>query len=405
MVERDYDINGAVSIRLLGRNPVSEVIDRTLSFFRSPPGTPDLTLVIGEFPGEEWVPAGTLVGDRFLYDEDSATTSVLTERVQGRPQRSNVEYVVTGDLRTPGEPVTVHVPRVLGPMHTGRCFRHDLKRGHLRRALLALAGNPFGMQRVVRQAERITEAVIEPFLFYRLPSRGMSLVHGTSFCSQGKAALYAGSANIGKSTLALRFAEKNHVFLGDTLVVLSERGEVLPYPGLVKLHGGHLVMFPELRIRLAEGMGPIGTRLFMSELLANPRESFDLLPQRKMVELFDEVTIPKKCELESVYVVRRGCYKEASCDEADQDVTVSALSTDLFWDIETAPWRDTQFVYSPSAVAGRDLSQEATKLHSRVGEVLRRGISRAKCYSLLLPLEEPVTRAEGFIPVVRGSGQ
>jgi hypothetical protein len=195
------------------------------------------------------------------------------------------------------------------------------------------------------------------------------------------------------------------MFMGDTLVILSEGGEVLPYPGLIKLHGGHLALFPELKIRLAEGMGPVGTRLLTRELSANPRESLGLLPQREMVELFEGTTVPRSCELGSVYVARRGSFKSAECEEADQAAIANALSTDLFWDIETAPWRNSQFIYSPAAVTGRDANLEAMKHHSRVEEVMRKGTSRAKCYVLSLPLEEPVTRIQDFIPVGRGSKQ
>jgi hypothetical protein len=390
---------------LVGQDPVSDVLDKTLSFFRSSSKTPDLTLILGEYPSEDWLPTGTLVGDRFLYDEKSSTTAVLSERVQTRPNRSEVEYVVTGDLRTPGEPVTVYVPRLRRPMTPGRCFRDDLRGGHPRRAFLAVAGNPFGMRWVVRQAERITETVIEPFLFYRLPSKGMSFVHATSFCSKGSATLYAGSANIGKSTLALRFAKEKGAFLGDTLVILGEGGEVLPYPGLIKLHGGHLASFPELRTRLSAGLGWVGTRLLLSELSADPKEALEFLPQREMAELFEGVAIPKSCRIESVFLVRRGSFTGAKSEETDREAVARALSTDLFWEFEAAPWRNGQFIYSSSALAGRDSTQEAMKHHVRVGEVMRRGVSRVKCYSLWLPLEEPVIRAEDFIPEIKGSGR
>lgn len=394
---RDYDINGAVIIRLIGRGPVSDVIDQTLSFFRSPPKTPDLTLALEEYPSEEWVPTGTLVGDRFLYDAKSGTTAVLGERIQGTPEKPKVEYVVRGDLRNPGEPVTVFVPRVQKMMSPGKCFRHDLRKHHLRRALLAVAGNPFGMRHVVRQAERITEAIIEPFLYYRLPYKGTTLLHATSFCSNGKAALYAGSANIGKSTMAIHFAKENRTFLGDTLVVLEEGGKVLPYPGLIKLNGGHLASFPELKTRLAKGLGSFGTRLLMSEFSTSPQEALDCLPQRRMVDLFDGVTVPKGCEVDNVFLARRGSFAGAKSEEIGQEAAAQALFTDLLWEYEVAPWRNDQFICSSSAFAGRDFIQESMEHHSRVEEVVRRGISKAKCYSLSLPLGEPVARAIGLI--------
>lgn len=401
--ERNYDVHGAVLIKIVGHDPVSDVIDRTLALFKSSRKAPDLTLVFGEYPDREWKPSGTLVGDRFFYDSKSRVTTVLSSRAIKRPERSEVEYVVVGDLRASGEPVTVFVPSVRKPMAPGRSFGHEVRQGHLRRAMLAAAGNPFGMQRVVRQAERITEAIIEPFLFYRLPAKGLSLVHAASVCSQGSATLFAGSANIGKSTLALHFVKEKMAFLGDALVILAEGGEVLPYPGLVKLHGGHLAAFPELTVRLTAELGSIGAYLLRREMSASPDEALGLLPQREIVELFQSVTIPSRCEAENVVLVRRGAFAEATCEEIDPKSLANALSVELYWGIEAASWRNGQFVYCPSAVAGRDFLQEAAEQHAKVSEILLGGISRARCYEIALPLDAPVQLVENLLPGILGS--
>jgi len=400
--ERSYDIHGAVSIKLVGRDPVSNIIDKTLSLFRSAPGVPDLTLVLGEYPSQEWKPTGTLVGDRILYDINSRTTTDLRTKVTEKLEKSETEYVLAGDLRIPGEPVTVYVPNLRKPVTPGRSFRHNLRRGHLRRALLAETGNPFGMQQVAHQAERITEAVIEPFLFYRLPAKELSLIHATAFCSMGKATLFAGSANIGKSTLALQFVKENRAFLGDTLVILSEKGEVLPYPGLVKLHGGHLAAFPELRDRLVRGTSGIGASLLRGELSSSPGDAIELLPQHEMTELFDDVTVPKHCEVEKVFLVRRGSFSDAKSEEVEAETVARALSVDMFWEIEAAPWRNGQFVYSPSAATGRDFAQESMELHAKIREIIRKGITGAKCHRLSLPIEAPVTRALSLMALSQG---
>jgi hypothetical protein len=311
--------------------------------------------------------------------------------------------VVIGDLRASGEPVIVYVPNVRKPMTSRRSFSHDLGEDHLRRAILAAAGNPFGMRQVVRQAEKITEAILEPFLFYRLPAKGLSLVHAASVCSQDKATLFAGSANVGKSTLALHSVKENLAFLGDALVILAETGEVLPYPGLVKLHGGHLASFPELTIRLTAGMGSIGAYLLRSELSASPKEALEFLPQRRMVELFDGVVIPKRCKLEDVVLIKRGSFSEATSEEIDPKRLAQALSAELYWEIEAAPWRNGQFTYSPSAATGRDLFEEATAHHAKVDEIMRRGVANSKCYSVALPVDAPVKLVEDLVPGILGS--
>jgi hypothetical protein len=400
--ERNYDVHGAVSIKIVGHDLVSNLLDRTLALFKSSPRVPDLTLVLGEYPSQEWKPDGTLVGDRFLYDPKSRVTTILRSRVTKRPERSEVEYVVVGDLRTSGEPVTVYVPSVRTPTTPVRSFSRELGHGHLRRAMLAVSGDPFGMQLVVHQAERITEAVIEPFLFYRLPTKGLSLVHAASVCFRGSATLFVGSANIGKSTLALHFVKKKMAFLGDALVILTQGGEVLPYPGLVKLHAGHLAAFPELTARLTAEMGSIGTYLLRSELAASPDETLGLLPQRQMIELFQSVTVPSRCEAENVVLIRRGSFTRATCEETYPRSLADALGVELYWGIEAASWRNGQFAYCPSAAAGRDFFQEATAQHAKVHDILLRGISRAKCFQVTLPLEAPVQQIEELLPDILG---
>jgi hypothetical protein len=400
--DRFYDVHGAVAIRLVGHDSVSDSIDRTLAFFRSSPKDPDLTLVLGQLPSADWRPTGTFVGDRILYDPESGTTTVLMNRAIGTPEKSDVEYVVVGDLRTLGVPVTVYVPKVWKPMTPRKSFGQNLKGGHFRRAVLALAGNPFGMQRVVKQAERITEAILEPFLFFRLPAKGLTLVHAASISSQDKATMLAGSANIGKSTIALHFVREKMSFLGDTFVILCHDGEVLPYPGLVKLHAGHLVSFPELTNHFTSGMGSIGGRLLRGELSTNP-EAIALLPQPEMVELFEGVIVPARCKLENIFLVKRGSFNKTSCEKTDSESVARALSAELYWEVEAAPWRKDQFTYSPSPGTGRDFFQDANEHHIRVNEIMRKGISHTSCYDVALPVGVPARSVEEMVSGILGT--
>jgi len=400
---RNYDVHGAATIRILGNDPVSNLLDRTLGYFKSSPKEPDLTLVLGEYPGKDWRPEGTLVGDRFLYDRSSETTTVLDRRVEGEPRMSHIEYVVTGDLRAAGGRVSVYVPNLRRPVTPASSLRAELGRRHLRRALLAAAGNPLSLRQVVRQAEDITEAVIEPFLYYRLPSKGLSLAHATAFSSGADATLYAGTANIGKSTLALGFVREKRVFLGDTLVVLSERGDVLPYPGLVKLHGGHLAQFPELGGRLAKGLGRIGSSLLKGELSDHPKEVLDSLPQLQMAQLFEEVIIPKRCMLGSVFLAKRGTFSGPARWEVDNESAARSLTVDLVWEVEAAPWRNGQFMHSSDASEGSDFLSRSAEHQARIMDIMRRSVSKAKCYVLQLPLKAPVALAKDFVPELQPS--
>jgi hypothetical protein len=82
-------------------------------------------------------------------------------------------------------------------------------------------------------------------------------------------------------------------FLGESLLILAEGGDVLPYPGLVKLQKGHLASF-EPRDHLAAELGPIGAYFLRSELSASPKEALESLPQPRMVELLENATMPER---------------------------------------------------------------------------------------------------------------
>lgn len=397
-VERFYDIHGAVKIRLAGHDPVSDIIDRTLAFFSTTPGPADLNIIMGDYPGGSWTPIGNLVGDRYLYDPDANSTTVLGHRIAGKPSKLDVEYVIVGDLRQSRGPVTVYVPKPRRPLSPGRSFRYDLRDGSTGRALLGLLGNPFGFRNIVKQAERLTEAIIEPFFFAKLPEKGLSLVHAASVCEGESSTVLAGSANVGKSTFALSSAKKGKGFLGDSFVILSETGEVLPYPGLIKLHGGHLTLFPELEDRLAAGMGGLGASLLKRELLAQGGRAIDLLPQRQISELFDKVEIPKRTSMRRAIHVVRGSFAEARTNPIAPEQLARAMAADLFWEFEATQWRNAQFADAPSAYLGFDLTQRSVEHHNRVTAVLRNAVRNSDCHSVSLPFDAPVVGVEEMVP-------
>jgi hypothetical protein len=362
-------------------------------------------MILGKYPDAAWRPEGTLVGDRILYDQRSGTTTVFARKPIGAPPKSEIEYVVVGDLRSPNERVIVYVPNLRRPQPLRGAFMHNLRHRRLNEAMLAVTGNPFAMRRVARQAEAITEAVLEPFLFYRLPSRGMSLVHAASVAFGGDATIFAGSASVGKTTLAFHYVREGASFLGDAMVIMSEDGRVLSYPGLVKLNGGHLKTSPELETRLVRGMGPRGRYFLRRELSARPSEALDSLPQPRMSEVFDGVTIPGSCELSRVVLIRRGSFDKPSCEAIGADSVAAILSAEVAWELEAAPWRNAQFIYCPSAARGKDFVLEASEHHSRVEEIIRRGTSRAKCYSVSLPYDANISLVGDLVPGVKPIGK
>ena len=399
---RDYSIHGA-AIRVAGDGPVADIIDRTLGFFRSPGGQPELSLTLGRSPSVEWNPEGVLIGDRILYDEGSGTTTVFGDRPVGGPKRSDIEYVVVGDLRSPGGPVAVYVPNLRRPLPSRSSFVHNLRRRNLTGAALTASGDPLALRRVARQAEAITEAIIEPFLFYRLPTKGMSLVHAGAVDAGKGGMMFAGSASVGKTTLAIRYVANGAAFLGDAMVILTEDGRVHPYPGLLKLNAGHLKSFPDLETRLTKGLGPSGAALLRRELRGGASGVLESLPQPQMAELFDQVAISRGCPLSRVILIRRGSFEKATSEAAGGSVA-PILTAEISWELEAAPWRNAQFIYAPSAATGKDFVLEASEHHSKVRDIIGRGVSRAECHSVSLPYGASASLVEELVPALNPRG-
>ena len=368
---------------------MSDVVGRTLDFFSSPPAEPDLTLVMGRLP-DGWVPSGVLSGDRFLYQAESQTTTVLSNRAVAEPSGADVEYVVVGDLTSPEGAVEVYVPNLRRGTGSGASFSRDFRARRFRRALIDLAGNPMGVRRSGRHAEAVTEAVLEPFLFYRLPSRGLTFVHGAGVCSNGRGTLLAGSANIGKTSFILGSVSQNLGFLGDTFTILSSDGKLLSYPGLLKLNEWHLAAFPELRGPLARGLGSIGSRLLKGELSANPKDALESLPQHKITELFERAEIAERCQLERVVIVTRGSFPQPSLRRSDPETTAKLLAAELYWEFELAPWRNAQFIFAPRTPSG-NLGRGTLEHHRRVEEVISKGLANAECMCAELPFRSPIS--------------
>ena len=400
--ERTFGIHGALMINVVGSDPVSDTICRTLDSFVAPGGDADLTLVMGALPGGGWEPEGDLVGDRYLYDSSSGITTVLGDRPSKNPARSQVEYVLTGDLRSPRGRLTVYVPKLRKRTGGWTNVKFELRRRNFRRALLAASGNPFGDRNVIRQAEMITEEIIEPFLFYRLPSKGLSLLHAASVSDGEQAVLVGGSANIGKTAFVLSSAKAGRGLLGDSYVIVSETGDVLSYPGLVKLNAGHLSIFPEVRHQLTRGMGSFGSSLLESELSSNPNGALGALPQWKFAELFEGATVRSRGTLKLTVLVRRKSGGEVRCEEILPETAARSLAAELYWDFESAGWRNNRFILAPSAARGNDLASEATELHSKVAGVVYKGVSRSRCFGVEVPLGVPIQQVEKLVPGLGG---
>ncbi|MGH9922283.1 MAG: hypothetical protein ACRD38_05985, partial [Nitrososphaerales archaeon] len=210
-----YNIHGIVGILVRNsQNQIAKIIDKEFQNFSAEDGESDLTIVLGSAPSDDWASRGSAMGSNILYDRNMDEVIILQHTKPVSPAQ-NVPFIIKGDMLKSSN-VSIYLP--------------DLRIGvpyWLKMARMFVLNNFQSDEEIV--ADHILTSLVEPFLFYRLPSKGYSLVHGSAV-SNGVGILFYGLPNVGKTTMALQMVKEGYEFLGDDLVILNENGRLLSYP-------------------------------------------------------------------------------------------------------------------------------------------------------------------------------
>jgi hypothetical protein len=384
-----YDIQGLLSVKLTGPNTtLIQVLDRTLSPFKSTGDTADFTLNLGSLPSRDWKPTGSTVGDRMLYDTAARQTTVFNSQMGNSLRTVKVQYVITGNPRIGTDRVTVSVPD--NSRKVGRLRRAAIEALRLegRRALLALAGDPiFTSEMMELEAEGILQTLLEPFLYYRLVDKGCSFVHGAGLSTDGSGLLIVGLASVGKTSLALSLVKEGYLYYGDDLTILSRGGELISNPKPIKLRPQHIELFPELASALTKGMNGTEKFLLSSQVKDHQLRFMKRLPRKSLEDLIGGARIGRRAPLKTVIFLKRVEGKEFYVDEMDKENLVRDVAADLFFQFPCAPWRHTQYYFCPSVALGNDFMEEEEVHHKKVVEVIGGAFSKAKIIRLNAPLE------------------
>lgn len=392
MIDRYYSIHGTLRIRIIGSNdPIVEIIDKTLGHFRAKSGDSDLTLVLGSYPTDDWSPKGFSVGDRILYDPETEETTVFVNPTKLHPDKNDVEYIVMGDIRKHKQRVSVYTPRLRSRQGYLGAIARELRRRNWSRAVFAALDKSFHFVIPAEShAALIRLAILEPFLYYRLPQLGYSLMHGSVVSKEGRGILFGGSGHVGKTTLALVFLKNGYSYLGDDLTIADGRGEALTYPEPVRLEAQHLAIFPDLADTISRKISPLARYFFKGRVGSSPAQLLSLMPRMQVNEIFDDVSIDERCQLDLVVLIKRGVVREASTEEIDTKSLADILGAELFWEFEAAAWRHTQYSYCPSCALGRDFIEEQGDLHKKMTSILSGTVEKARKFKLELPINSSI---------------
>jgi len=384
-----YDIHGLITMDVQGpNNPLCQVLDRSLSSFRGESEGADFSLKLGSYPSPDWTPKGSTVGDRMLFDSGNKQTTVFTRVMGNELRKKDVQYVITGEPRVGTGPVTINVPGGAAGVSRFRKAAVEALDLEGRRAILALANDPlFRQEKTDQDAEGILQILIEPFLYYRLVTRGATFVHGSGLSSNGTGFLIVGLASVGKTSLALELVKKGYVYYGDDLPIVTRDGELLSNPKPIKLRPQHIELYPELASRLLRKMNGLERFLLARKMRAHRAEFMKRLPRLSLEDIFDHAKIGDRAPLKMVIFLRRMAGKEFYVDELDRETLVKAVSADLFFQFPCAPWRRTMYYFCPSIALGNDFMAEEDQHNQGVIDILNGAFARAKIIRLNVPME------------------
>jgi hypothetical protein len=377
---------------------MGQIMDETLRMFRSEPGATDLTLVLGEYPSESWKPSGFTVGDRLLYDLDSDSTTVFRKPTTAVLSESDVEYVIVGDFRKSESRVVVYVPSLPKRIGYVRSVLKGLARRSLTRTLLAASKSSFySIEGIELEAARIRLAILEPFLYYRLPFKGSTLVHGSVVSSNGSGLMFAGGGHIGKTALSLEMVRRGYSYLGDDLAIVSEEGRAFPYPEPIRIQEQHLSLFPDLESNLTSNMGALEKFLFRRLVRASHGEVLELMPRLPISEVVPGARIGGTCRLDNTILIRKGVIHDPIFEEIDVESTAGALAAELFWEFEAGHWRHNQYIYCPSCAKGTDFLAEEGEHRVLVTKVITDSLRNSRVFRLQVPYEFRIREATKYV--------
>ena len=398
-----YDLTGFLRVSVEGSDhPVGRVMDQTLQAFRAMPSEPDLRIILGEYPSANCNLILFTVGDRLIYFFYSDATTVFRAATAAEVSREGVEYIIIGDLRKDSSKITVYVPSLPNIDGYLKSIRRGISRRSFARTLLALArSRSFLRGPIELEAARIRLAILEPLLYYRLPYRGSTLVHGSVVSSDGSGLMFTGGGHIGKTALSLEMVRRGFSYLGDDLSILGVDGLAYPYPEPIRIQEQHLSLFPDLEATLSSRMGR-GERFLFRRLVGTSPQILELLPRLPVTDVVRGAALGGRCKLENVLLIRKGSKGEPSLQETDLESTVGAMAAELFWEFEAGHWRNNQYIYCPSCAKGKDFLSEEEDHRRAVTRVMSDGLRGARTFKLLVPYGFRITDAMPFVDRVLG---
>jgi hypothetical protein len=389
-----YNIHDLLKIKVVGSaTETGKIIDSTLSAFKYRTSEyesirADMTILLGSFPSDNWNASGSTVGDRILYDEQSKTATVFKKPINSSSKNSDIEYIIVGDVSASDSEVSVYVPNLPKKTRRIKAALSSISRLHLTRALLAIMGDEDLLNwNIEEETAKLRLAILEPFLYYRLPLLDASLVHASVLEKDDNGVMFAGTGHVGKTSLALMLIRKGYSYLGDDLVIVNKDGTVLAYPEPIRFQEQHLQMISESVKNSFNHKNWLKRKVYSKMLEISPREFFRLRPRTPIKLISDDAKTSTSCSLKRIILIRRKILHQPVIRKVDPESIYGILAAELFWEFEAGHWRHNQYLLSPSVARGEDFLEKEQNHRKKVSSILHVATKNAECFLVELPLE------------------
>lgn len=386
---RYYDLHGLCTFEVsnLG-DPVADGLDQELSIFRVDQGKPDLSIAFNRFPSEEWVPKGASIDKNLFYDESSSATTILWS-TKSVVKRRHVRYVFIGDIKKPQDKISVFIPSTSVSKKKRATFWRKIpeeisNRNWPQAALFALRRESFyKFEDIDNATNEVLMLVVQPYLYYRLPPRGYTFVHGSAVSTQdGLGAIFFGTSNVGKTRIAVEMAKQGMNFLGDDLTIVGRDGHGFSYPKRVRIEPQDILLYPRLLDLIRSNMDGRERFVFNTMQRYMRNKPLNVNIRVPISELMPNSKVRRDFKPSALIHAKRIIGGELALKELDRDSCVKLLAAELFWQFGTGGKQE--YISCPSYAEGTFLDEEASH-YSRVTEILSKVTDGVRSFELCLP--------------------
>lgn len=377
---RSYSLHGLLDIQVKGNEIVIKTTDAEFKDIKhNESSIKKISLNVGtkiDLSGDL-----TMLGDGMYYleNKDMVITSINHEGISLNP--NEVELAIEGDpLSSTNNHISISTSRTIpydgGLSGTVSKLVADVKSETLPH---------IAKDKEERWAGLLISSVLEPLLYFTLPTLNHTFIHAAGLINKDKGLLIIGHSNVGKTSLALEMVMNGYSFLGDDLTILSNKGEILSFPKPVKLEGHNITERPEILSKIKENMGT-NEKLFFKILTSYlKKKSRSISASVNIEDVLEKPVISSSHNINHVIHIKRYSGDSLIVKEMTLEESVKEAALNLFWEFECQEYRYTKPFYAFKRAHGDDYMKYLEEHHNHIMNIISKSFSKTKSHLIKIP--------------------